>query len=286
MPLNPTSLWNLLTPHSGGLDDRSAWGRLRTAYQYRGDQMPQIVEETVSDPEFSLARWRFRCPGDVTHTGLFIRPAADGRYPCALLLHALSRDKDEMIRHFGRALARNGVAALALDAHLHGERRSGRLEKLSPLDYLNGARDTIIDYRQALDFLETRADVDPARIGLLGYSLGAMMGSILAGVDERVAACAFLVGGDIVRTYQGQVPVFLRGMLDPVSPSLFVGHIAPRPVLFINGKWDNKVSLESAELLHHAAGEPKEIRWADCGHLLPEPEARYGVEWLAKRLGN
>jgi fermentation-respiration switch protein FrsA (DUF1100 family) len=113
-----------------------------------------------------------------------------------------------------------------------------------------------------------------------------MMGCILAAVDPRVSAGAFLVGGDIVRTYRGQVPVLLRGMLDPVSPSLFAAHISPRPVLFINGRWDQKVSQESAELLHHAAREPQEIRWAECGHVLPEAEARYGVDWLIARLGD
>lgn len=284
MPLNPSSLWNLLTPHSGGLDDQSAWDRLKSAYQYPSDPGPRITEEVLSDPDFSLARWRFREPNGITHTGLYLRPAAEGRYPCALLLHALSRDKDEMIRHFGRALAARGVSVLALDAHFHGERRRGGREKLSPVDYLNGARDTIIDYRHALDYLKTRPDVDPNRIGLLGYSLGAMMGCILAGVDERIAASVFLVGGDIVRTYREQVPVFLRSLLDPVSPSLFVGHISPRPLLFINGRGDAKVSRESAELLHQAAGTPKEIRWADCGHLLPESEARYGVDWLIEHL--
>lgn len=285
MPLNPTTLWQLLTPHSGGLDDESAWKRLASAYRYRRSPLPRVSEEPVADPELHLARWEFQGGQGAAHTGLFIRPLPEGRYPCVLLLHALSRDKDEMIRHFGRAFAGRGVAALALDAHLHGERRRRSAEKLTPLDYLNGARDTIIDYRQAIDYLETRPEVEASRVGLLGYSLGAMLGCILAAVDSRVAASVFMVGGDIVRTYRGQVPVLLRGMLDPVSPSLFASHISPRPVLFINGRWDQKVSRESAELLHHAAREPKEIRWAECGHVLPEAEARYGVDWLIARLG-
>lgn len=284
MPLNPTTLWNMLVPHSGGLDDESAWRRLASAYRYPREPLPRVREEQVEDPGLHLARWHFQGGRGASHTGLFIRPLPVGRYPCVLLLHALSRNKDEMIRHFGRALAARGIAALALDAHLHGERSRGSAEGLTPLDYLNGARDTIIDYRQAIDYLETRPDVDTSRLGLLGYSLGAMMGCILAAVDSRIGASVFLVGGDIVRTYRGQVPVFLRGMLDPVSPSLFVGHIAPRPVLFINGRRDQKVSHESAELLHHAAGEPREIRWAECGHVLPEAEARYGVEWLIDHL--
>jgi len=284
MPLNSAALLKILSHRPGGLDDESAWERLRNTYTYRRDQKHQVTPEVLPDCEFHVARWQFGKPGAGAHIGLFIRPAAEARYPCALLLHALSRDKDEMILHFGRALAAKGVAALALDAHLHGERRSGGAQTLSPLDYLNGARDTIIEYRQAIDYLGSRSDIDASRIGLLGYSLGAMMGCILAGVDQRVRACVFLVGGDIVVTHREHVPALVRPMLDPVSPSLFVSHISPRPVLFINGKWDNKVTRASAELLHHAAREPKEILWADCGHILPEDVARQGVDWLVTRL--
>ena len=48
--------------------------------------------------------------------------------------------------------------------------------------------------QRLLDYLETRADVDAARIGVTGVSLGGMHAWLLAAVDERVAAAAPMIG--------------------------------------------------------------------------------------------
>ncbi len=46
------------------------------------------------------------------------------------------------------------------------------------------------DDRRTIDYLATRADVDPACIGCIGFSGGALRASLLAGADLRVrAAC-------------------------------------------------------------------------------------------------
>jgi dienelactone hydrolase len=46
------------------------------------------------------------------------------------------------------------------------------------------------DDRRTVDYLATRADVDPARIGCIGFSGGALRASLLAGSDPRIrAAC-------------------------------------------------------------------------------------------------
>jgi uncharacterized protein len=270
-------------PEAAG-EARLPWETLQAAYAYVPEAAPAVTEELRDDPEYHLGRLTFRKPGGESHTGLLLRPRALHRYPVVLLLHALSRDKEEMIRLFGRPFAERGVATLALDAHLHGERRSPAGEPIDPLHYLELARENIVEYRQALDFLETRADLDARRVGLLGYSLGAMMGAILAGVDERVRACVFMVGGDVIRDHMEHVPHSLRDFLEPVSPANFVGRISPRPVFFLNGRHDDTVPAAAAELLHGAAREPKRVLWADAGHRLPPEVALQGVDWLVKEL--
>ncbi|HTE18137.1 MAG TPA: alpha/beta hydrolase [Armatimonadota bacterium] len=260
------------------------WDALRASYAYDAGAPLTVTEELGYDPEYRLSRLRFRSGDGSGHTGLFLRPAAEGVYPCVLLLHALSSDKDAMVRLFGRALAERGLASLALDAHLHGERGGGPSEPLGPLEYVRLARESILEYRHALDYLGTRADVDAERTGLLGYSLGAMMGCILAGVDERVRASLFMVAGDMVRTHLERIPPFLRRMADPISPVNFVPHISPRPVFFINGKWDATVPTAAATLLHEAARDPKQVVWVEAGHILPPEAAAQGVDWLEKEL--
>lgn len=262
----------------------AAWERRKAAYAYAADRPPAVTEERRPDPEHPLSRLLFTRPNGHSFAGLLIRPAAGGPFPCALLLHALSSDKEAMIEWFGRPLAARGVAALALDAHLHGERKPPTAAPLAPLEYLDLARESVVEYRQALDHLVTRLEIDPERIGLLGYSLGAMMGAILAGVDERVKAAVLMVGGDMVRTRLPPLPAFLQERVDVVSPANFVAHISPRPVLFLNGTGDSTVPRDAATALHEAAREPKEIRWVDAGHHLPPEAAAEGVEWLIARL--
>jgi len=61
------------------------------------------------------------------------------------------------------------------------------------------------DTRNALSFLATRAEVDPARIGVFGHSFGAAVAIYTAGVDERVAACVSSGGwGDGEKKFRKQ----------------------------------------------------------------------------------
>src|SRR5262252_9589026 len=60
----------------------------------------------------------------------------------------------------------------------------------------------ILTERRALDLLSARSDVDPKRLGLVGYSLGAQTAAILAGDDPRLKAVGIVAGrGTDVTTY-------------------------------------------------------------------------------------
>jgi poly(3-hydroxybutyrate) depolymerase len=57
----------------------------------------------------------------------------------------------------------------------------------------------IVDLRRAVDLLEARGDVDGDRIGYPGFSYGAAMGGLLAGVEHRIAAFVVASGdGEVV----------------------------------------------------------------------------------------
>ncbi len=59
-------------------------------------------------------------------------------------------------------------------------------------------RQTVLDNRQVLDYLVTRPDVDPNRLGCMGLSLGGIKASLLAGVDKRVKCAVLgLAGGSM-----------------------------------------------------------------------------------------
>jgi uncharacterized protein len=141
-----------------------------------------------------------------------------------------------------------------------------------------------VDYRLALDYLVTRKDVDPKRIGLLGYSMGAMMGSILAGVENRINAAALCVGGDLIGpTTESALPA-IRDAAQTIAPAAYVGHISPRPVLMINARDDRLVPKAAAELMHKAAKEPKTILSVPGGHIIPLADLQPVFDWLAEKV--
>lgn len=45
---------------------------------------------------------------------------------------------------------------------------------------------SVIEYRRAIDYLETRSEIDTDKIGLIGYSIGGVMTFILTGIDSRI----------------------------------------------------------------------------------------------------
>jgi dienelactone hydrolase len=102
------------------------------------------------------------------------------------------------------------------------------------------------DLGRAIDYLETRRDIDKNRIGYLGVSMGTAYGVILAALESRMKAVVFLDGG----FFQTQDP--LPGM-DQVD-------FAPRltqPVLMINGRYDATFPLDNAQLpLFRMLGTP------------------------------
>jgi fermentation-respiration switch protein FrsA (DUF1100 family) len=52
----------------------------------------------------------------------------------------------------------------------------------------------------------------------------------------------------------------------------------------VHGRWDRTVKPDQAERLFAAAGEPKELRWWNAGHYLPDAAIAYAGDWLAARM--
>jgi dienelactone hydrolase len=116
--------------------------------------------------------------------GVLALPSADeGPFPAVLMLHGYGSEKNEvgaMYSRLAEALAARGVASLRIDFAGMGE------SVASTLDYTWDSQ--ISDAATALDRLVSQASIDPARVGVQGFSLGSMVAAHLAGSDPRVAA--------------------------------------------------------------------------------------------------
>jgi dipeptidyl aminopeptidase/acylaminoacyl peptidase len=221
-----------------------------------------------------------------------------------VLGHGFRGDKSSL--PVGDLLARAGFAAFAIDARAHGERRDDEVLRAVETDAAaleRMLRETVTDMRRGVDYLASRAECDPARIGYIGASMGGFLGAMLAGSDERIQAPVLLVSGadwttmlqsSVARAFRERAtPAVIeeaRRLLDPIDPIHWVGRISPRPVLMIAGDADTAVPPASARALHAAANEPKTVVWYDGGHTLPGAQERQRIlatvaSWLVEHLG-
>lgn len=122
----------------------------------------------------------------------------EGRRAAVIVLHGTGGTKEGM-RGTLVELAKRGMIGVAIDARYHGERvgvKSGAEaynaailkaylakpeEQEHPFYY-----DTVWDLWRTLDWLCAREDVDPQRVGMIGFSMGGIQTWLAAAVDERV----------------------------------------------------------------------------------------------------
>ncbi len=212
--------------------------------------------------------------------GVLIRPAMPDRAPAALLVHGLSSTKERMSESIGRVLATRGIASLAIDLPLHGD-REGDVRDLSPMRPLAMVAKwklAVTDCVAALDYLAGHAGVDGSRLAIIGYSLGAFLSVQLASEDSRVEAVVLAAGGDLPDDLPFQKMV--RAVADPVKAIRRLN----KPILMVNGQLDRTVRPAQAKRLHEAAREPKTIRWYPGGHWPPAAEMNAVADWLAALL--
>jgi fermentation-respiration switch protein FrsA (DUF1100 family) len=134
--------------------------------------------------------------------------------------------------------------------------------------------------RGAGHWLAGRVEVDPERTFLVGVSFGVPFAAAAAR-DPVFRGVALLYGGaDLPLLFRTHLPVPTRAarwtaaralafFFRDLEPGRHAGHIAPRPLLLINGLHDEYVPRASALRLRDAAREPVRQIWLDHGHLMP-----------------
>ena len=139
---------------------------------------------------------------------------------------------------------------------------------------------TVQDFMRAVDYLETREDIDRDGLVYLGFSWGAMMGPIVLAVDPRLKAAVLIAGG-------------LDDHDDGGMPEIDMFHFTPRvttPTLMVNGRDDFRFPLEESQkpmfrLLGCKPGDKSHVL-VEGGHGLPRIlVAKPILEWLDRYLG-
>jgi len=149
-------------------------------------------------------------------------------------------------------------------------------------DTTTAYRDHVIhwlkDLGRAIDYLESRPDIDGNKLGFYGYSWGACLGAILPAVENRFKVSVLMGAGFYFQKARPEV--------DQIN-------FAPRvtiPTLMVDGRYDFIFPREtSQEPLYRLLGTPmehKRVALFDGGHFVPRHHLiKETLDWLDRYLG-
>lgn len=220
----------------------------------------RVLEVTEGDG-YVLEKLLLDLNGMEAAPAYFVKPlGARGPLPCVLYNHAHGSrydiGKEELIAGrdsmqnppYATALTEAGFAALCFDAWCFGERQN-RTESETFKEMLWRGQVLwgmmVYDSLKAMDYLQTRPDVDPGRIGTVGLSMGSTMAWWLAALDERVRVCVdlcclteFEALIETRKLDRHGIYYYVPSLLKHFSTAQINALIAPRPHLSLAGDHD------------------------------------------------
>ena len=225
--------------------------------------------------------------------GVLRKPAGDARLPVVIMISGLDSTKEEMDAYEAPFHAR-GMATLAFDGPGQGE-----AEYDLPI---RGDFETPV--KAVVDWLQTRTDVDPARIGCWGVSLGGYYAPRAAAYEPRIKACISISGPYDWAEIWDELPLLTREAFRCRSHKatqeearehgrgLTLKDAARRiacPLFLVGAKLDRLIPWQHAERIAREASGPVELLMVeDGGHNANNRPYRYrsrSADWMAERLG-
>jgi pimeloyl-ACP methyl ester carboxylesterase len=222
-----------------------------------------------------------------------LRKPSSGRCPVLIMAPGLDSTKEEIHAYEEPFLAR-GIAILAIDGPGQGE-----AEYEIPIcgDYERAAHAVV-------DWIEKRDDLDPARIGMWGVSLGGYYAPRATAYEKRIRACIALSGPFEWDKIWDGLPELTRETFRVRSHSstqeearthaatLTMKEAAANitcPIFIVTGRQDRLVPAAHAEQLARSVSGPvKLLIVEDGGHNANNRPYRYRsqtADWLAEQLG-
>jgi formylglycine-generating enzyme required for sulfatase activity/dienelactone hydrolase len=257
-------------------------------YSYDKTPLNATVEPVYSkDEDWTIQKITYAAPYGHEQAISYLLLPKNGKPPYQVVLF-FPGSSALNLRHFAvqtsayslDAIARSGRAILYPVYKSTYERGDGM--ESDSADTSSNWRDHVImwakDASRAIDYAQTRPDLDHDRIAYYGYSWGAVMGAIIPAVDLRIKAVIIALGG---LNYEKSLP--------EVEIINFLPHVR-QPVLMLNGHYDFFFPEQSTQvpfynLLGSTKGEKKRILY-DTGHAIPRNELiKQTLDWLDLQLG-
>ena len=195
-----------------------------------------------------------------TIPALFLHPGEDAEpVPAVLYCHAhgnrysfsiaeLTEGRPALQGAYGPALQELGIASLCVEMPAFGTRQDPGESARAKQHLWNGTTlfgQMLEELAAGITFLAQQDDIDAARIGVLGFSMGSTHAFWLAALDERVKAaaalCSFADLACLVRTpaHDGHgIYMTVPGLLKDHTSGQIAGLAAPRALFIGAGMQD------------------------------------------------
>lgn len=263
-------------------------------FRMQDHQFPYTAKLERMSGEVRVTRVTFPSPmttdieeNNTVH-GLYFQPPGKGPFPGVVVLHILGGDF-VLSQTIANALARNGVAALAIKMPYYAERRRPgnprRLLSRNLEESIAGMTQAVLDIRRSVAWVRDRPEVDDADLGITGISLGGLMSALSAAAEPRVGKVGIqLAGGDLAQSIWdkdrkettgfredwlakgGTRETFIKAVA-PIEPTTYGHLLKGRKVLMLAARQDEIFPVSSTLALWKSMGEEPELIWLeDTGH--------------------
>jgi pimeloyl-ACP methyl ester carboxylesterase len=235
--------------------------------------------------------------------------------PVVIFMHGLGGSKEGDSRRM-QELAGKGLFIVAIDAHLHGERKvpgifpqgknlGGLATDYSIWVHQSAVSHTARDVSRIIDSLSARSDVDLSRIGVAGISMGSSTCMVLAWKEPRISVIVGLIGAvdfwwDMTKTAPGAdqdakrnaLSLRVRQLVTSIDPKDRKTAIAPKALFLANGARDDGIDIESVrtfikDLRPSYEAHPDRLELLEepnTGHSVTEKMWTEGNRWLLRHL--
>lgn len=223
-------------------------------------------------PYFDFPGERVAIPyeGGATMYGILRKPWHTARPPVVICIPGLDSVKEEL-HNYGDDFLKRGMAVLAIDGPGQGE-----MEFEYPMRH-----DYEVPVGYAIDYLETRPDVDAGRVGLMGVSLGGYYAPRAAAFEPRVKAAIANAGAyNILENFE-RLPLLTQEAFIHRSKSSSEAEARTKlasfnlqgvmekvhcPLLVIMGRLDRLIPPVAAEKMVAEAGGQAELWMFEDGN--------------------
>ncbi len=234
-------------------------------------ELHATITGKLDAPEFTVEKLHFQSmPGLYVTANLYVpknltKPAPTILYVCGhaqVKTNGVSYGNKVGYQHWGNWFARNGYVCLVVDTVQLGE-----IEGIHHGTYKEGmwwwnsrgyssAAAEAWNCIRALDYLETRPEVDKTKFGVTGRSGGGAYSWWIAALDERIAAACPTAGITDLQNY------VVDGCVEGHCDCMFMVNtyrwdyaqvaalVAPRPLLICNSDKDTIFPLDGVGRLH------------------------------------